>query len=164
MSTENMHIDPMERNWMVVSVILLVLFAAAISVAAFGMGIQVPAPEQRVDPRTVASDPNSPWANPGVREIVAGEKYDIYILAKIWQFLPAEITVPVGSTVTFYVTSSDIQHGFKIQETNANFMVIPGQVSKQTIKFNKAGTYDFICTEYCGAAHAAMAGKIIVSP
>ena len=71
---EKMHVDRYERNWMVASAILLVLFATAVSIAAFGMGIQVPAPEQRVDPKTVASDPNSPWSNPGVREIVAGEK------------------------------------------------------------------------------------------
>ena len=51
MSTKQMHIDPYERNWMIFSAILLVLFATAVSVAAFGMGIQVPAPETRVDPR-----------------------------------------------------------------------------------------------------------------
>ena len=65
MSTQKLHIDPFERNWMIFSAILLVLFATAVSVAAVGMGIQVPAPEQRVDPRTVATDPNSPWSNPG---------------------------------------------------------------------------------------------------
>ncbi|HMV28727.1 MAG TPA: hypothetical protein PKE23_05025, partial [Anaerolineales bacterium] len=75
MSTEKLHIDPYERNWMIISAILLVLFATAVSVAAFGLGIQVPAPEQRVDPKTVATDPNSPWSNPGLREIAPG-KYD----------------------------------------------------------------------------------------
>ena len=47
---EKMHVDRYERNWMVASAILLVLLASAVSIAAFGMGIQVPAPEQRVDP------------------------------------------------------------------------------------------------------------------
>ena len=146
MSTNQIHIDSYERNWMIVSAILLVLFAAAVSFAAFGMGIQVPAPEQRVDPRTVATDPNSPWSNPGLREIEPG-KYDAYILARAipsWEYLPKELTVPAGSSVSFYVTSSDVQHGFKIQDTNANFMVIPGQVSKLTITFDKPGTYNFI--------------------
>jgi uncharacterized membrane protein len=62
-----MHIHPYERNWMVFSAVMLVLFATAVSVAAFGMGIQVPAPEQRVDPRIVATDPNSPWSTPVTR-------------------------------------------------------------------------------------------------
>lgn len=166
MSTQKLHIDAYERNWMIVSFILLVLFASAVSVAAFGMGIQVPAPEQRVDPRTVATDPNSPWSNPGLREVAPG-KYDAYILAHAvpqWEYLPKELTVPVGSSVSFYVTSSDVQHGFKIQDTNANFQVIPGQVSKLTVTFDKPGTYNFICTEYCGSGHAVMYGAVIVTP
>ncbi|HNM36294.1 MAG TPA: hypothetical protein PKI33_04500, partial [Anaerolineales bacterium] len=127
MSTEKLHIDPYERNWMIISAILLVLFATAVSVAAFGLGIQVPAPEQRVDPKTVATDPNSPWSNPGLREIAPG-KYDAYVLARAvpnWEYLPKEMSIPAGSSVSFYVTSADLQHGFKIQNTNANFMVIP---------------------------------------
>jgi cytochrome c oxidase subunit 2 len=166
MSAQKMHVDIYERNWMIFSAIMLVLFATAVSVAAFGMGIQVPAPEQRVDPKTVATDPNSPWSNPGLREI-APNKYDAYILARAvpnWEYLPKEITVPVGSKVTFYVTSPDVQHGFKIQDTNANFMVLPGQVSKLTITFENPGTYNFICTEFCGAGHGVMYGAIIVTP
>jgi len=166
MSTNKMHIDKYERNWLIISAALLVVFATAVSVAAFGLGIQVPGPEQRVDPNTVATDPNSPWSNPGLREISPG-KYDAYILARAvpqWQYLPNEITVPAGSKVTFYVTSSDVQHGFNIQNTNANFMVLPGQVSKLTITFNNPGTYNFICTEFCGAGHGIMYGAVVVTP
>ena len=166
MRTKNIHIDAYELKWIIFSAVLLVLFATAVSVDDFGMGIQVPAPEQRVDPRTVATDPNSPWSNPGLREIEPG-KYDAYILAHAipnWEYLPKELSVPVGSSVSFYVTSSDVQHGFKIQDTNANFQVVPGQVSKLTIKFDKPGTYNFICTEYCGSGHGVMYGAIIVTP
>ena len=166
MSTVKMHVDKYERNWLIFSVVLLVVFAIAIGVAAFGMGIQVPAPEQRVNPNTVATDPNSPWSNPGLREIAPG-KYDAYILAHAvpnWEYLPKEITIPAGSRVTFYVTSSDVQHGFKIQDTNANFMVLPGQVSKLTVTFKNPGTYNFICTEYCGVGHGVMYGAVIVTP
>jgi cytochrome c oxidase subunit 2 len=166
MSAQKMHIDAYERNWMIFSGIMLVLFAVAVSVAAFGMGIQLPAPELRVDPKTVATDPNSPWSNPGLREITP-LKYDAYILAKAvpnWEYAPKELTIPAGSSVSFYVTSPDVQHGFKIQDTNANFMVLPGQVSKLTIKFETPGTYNFICTEFCGAGHGIMYGAIIVTP
>jgi len=81
-----------------------------------------------------------------------------------WEYLPKEISVPAGSKVTFYVTSSDVQHGFKIQDTNANFMVLPGQVSKLTITFDTPGTYNFICTEFCGAGHGIMYGAVVVTP
>jgi cytochrome c oxidase subunit 2 len=166
MNAQKIHVDPYERGWIIFSIILIALFAAAVSFAAFGLGIQVPAPYERVDPNTVAKDPNSPWSNPGLREVSPG-KYDAYILAHAkpqWEYLPKEITIPVGSKVTFYVTSSDVQHGFKIQNTNANFQVVPGQVSKLTIEFKIAGTYNFICTEYCGVGHAVMYGAVIVTP
>lgn len=166
MSAQKIHIHSYERNWMIFSAVMLVLFATAVSVAAFGMGIQVPGPEQRVDPRTVATDPNSPWSNPGLREIAPG-KYDAYILAHAipnWEYLPKEITVPVGSSVSFYVTSSDVQHGFNVQNTNVNFMVIPGQVSKLTVTFKNPGIYNYICNEYCGSGHGIMYGAVIVTP
>ena len=163
MSGKQLHIDSFERGWMIFSALLLVLVASAVAVAAFGLGIQVPSPETRVDPKTVASDPNSPWSNPGLREVAPG-KYDAYILAKTWQYLPAEIRVPVGAKVTFYLTSMDVQHGFNIRDTNVNFQIVPGQVSKLSTTFTKPGTYPYICTEYCGAAHAAMYGAVIVEP
>ncbi len=162
MNAERLYIDRYERAWLIITIALLAIFAIIIGVSAFGMGIQVPLPEQRVDPRTVASDPNSPWSNPGVREVVPGKKYDVYITARIWQFNPREIRVPVGAKVTFYVVSVDVQHGFKIQDTNVNAQIVPGHVTKMTVTFTKPGYYPFICTEYCGAAHAAMAGGITV--
>ncbi len=155
----SMHIDPYERTWMIISVVLVVVFAVAIGVAGFAFGIQVPTPEQRVDPRTVAEE--GPWAEPGLRELAPG-KYEAYILSQTWAFLPREITVPAGSEVTFYITSKDVQHGFKLQDTNLNVQVLPGQVSKLTVTLDEPGDYDYICTEYCGAAHAAMFGTVHV--
>ena len=162
-TNESMHIDPYERAWIIISITLIVIFAIAIGVAGFALGIQVPSPEQRVDPRTVATDPNSPWSDPGLRELAPG-KYEAYILSQTWSFLPREISVPKGATVTFYVTSKDVQHGFKIQDTNINMQIGPGQVSKLTVTFDQPGTYDYICTEYCGSAHAIMYGNITVEP
>jgi cytochrome c oxidase subunit II len=79
-------------------------------------------------------------------------------------FNPTQVRVPAGSSVTFYLTSVDVQHGFQIERTNVNMMVLPGQVSKLTAKFDKPGTYNFICHEYCGVGHHTMFGQIIVEP
>jgi cytochrome c oxidase subunit 2 len=171
-----MHIDPTERSWMRASVIVLVVFAIAITVAGFMLGIQVPTEEKRVDPGTIASE--QPWAaptaedqgDPRVQELVPGSKYAVYITAQMWLYSPNQIptpesgiTIPKGAEVTFYVTSKDVQHGFRLQGTNVNFMVIPGQVSTLQHTFDEAGTFDFICTEYCGTGHAAMYGSITIS-
>ncbi len=163
----SLHIDSYERNWIIVTVVLLVVFATAVSVAGFMMGINVPAPQNRVDPKTVNKE--GPFANPGLRDL-GGGKYEAYVLAQMWKFTPNTLSVPVGSSVTFYITSIDVQHGFKLanlstgEATNLNVQVVPGQVSKLTIKLDKTGTYQYICTEYCGASHPAMFGTLEVTP
>jgi cytochrome c oxidase subunit 2 len=156
---ETLHIDPYEKNWMRISIILVIVFAAAITVAGFALGFQVPSPEERVDPNNLTG----PWENPGLRELSPGV-YELYIIgnATTWQFDPREVEIPVNSTVTFYVTSRDIQHGFKLQDTNINMQIVPGQVSKLTHTFEEVGEYPYICTEYCGVGHAAMFGSLTV--
>ncbi|MFQ5398292.1 MAG: cytochrome c oxidase subunit II [Anaerolineae bacterium] len=159
-----MHVDRSEKIFIISSVILLVVFALAVGISGFAYGIQVPAPELRVDPRTVATPGASPFGDPveeRLRELAPG-KYEVYILAQTWAYQPNQIRIPVGSTVTFYVTSKDVQHGFKVDGTNINMMIIPGQVSRLTATFNKPGTYNFICHEYCGVGHHTMFGQIIV--
>ena len=161
---ESMHVDPYEKRWIFLSIALLVVFIIAIVAAGLALGIQLPSSEQRVNPNTVDA-PGQPWSPElrGLRELAPG-RYEAYILSQVWTFQPRDITVPVGSKVTFYVTSKDVQHGFKIQDTNVNVQIVPGQVSKLTVTFDKPGQYDYICTEYCGAGHAAMFGSVIVEP
>ncbi len=156
----SLHIDPYERNWMRLTVVLLVVFATAVTIAGFALGFQVPSPEERVDPNTVAIG-DGPFGEPGLRAYPDGS-YDLYVVAQMFSFAPNEVTISAGSEVTFYVTSVDVQHGFKIQNTNVNMQIVPGQVSKLTMTFDEPGTYDFICTEYCGSAHAQMYGTLTV--
>ena len=171
-----MHIDPTEKGWIRAAIVVLVIFAISVTIAGFMLGIQVPTEEQRVDPRTISE--TAPWRAPTsdqpddlrVQELIPGEKYEVYITARMWFFSPnaipvpdSGIEIPVGAEVTFYVTSIDVQHGFKVQDTNVNFMAVPGEVSKLTTTFDEAGSYDFICTEYCGVGHASMYGAITIT-
>jgi cytochrome c oxidase subunit 2 len=80
------------------------------------------------------------------------------------EVLPSEIRVAGRRDRDVYVTSVDVQHGFKIQDTNINMMILPGQVSKLTHTFDTAGEFPYACTEYCGVGHQNMFGKIIVGP
>jgi cytochrome c oxidase subunit 2 len=155
------HIDIYEKWWIAASLVVLVIFAMALGVAGFALGIQVPVPEARVDPNTVGE--TGPFADPGLRELAPG-KYEAYVLAQAspWRFYPEEMHLPAGSRVTFYLTSADVQHGFLIPGTNVNVMVLPGQVSKLTATFDEPGTYPYICSEYCGVGHQNMFGTIIV--
>jgi cytochrome c oxidase subunit 2 len=125
------------------------------------MGFQVPGEEARVDPATITE--SGPFANPGVRQIAPSE-FEVYVVSRTFNFDPAEIVVPQGATVTIYVTSQDVQHGFKITDTNVNMQVVPGQVSKLTYTFDRVGEFPYICHEYCGIGHAAMFGRVRVVP
>ena len=157
------HIHAYEKIWMALTVVMLVVFTTLIGVAAFSNGFQVPVPYGRVDPNTIKTSGSFTDANLGLHELAPG-KYEAYLLAQVspWRYYPSELTVPVNSTVTFYVTSADVQHGFRIQDTNVNLQIIPGQISKATYTFTKAGTFNYLCGEYCGVGHQGMFGKIIV--
>jgi len=157
--TPSFEADPYERKWIVVSLVLLIAFMVTVTIAGFALGFQVPGDETRVDPRTVAD--SGPWNEPGLRDRGNGE-YDAYVIARQYLFDPRTITVPVGSSVTFYLTSIDVQHGFKLQNTNVNMQVVPGEVSRLTVEFDEAGEFDYICNEFCGAGHAAMFGSVVV--
>jgi cytochrome c oxidase subunit 2 len=159
-AAEAIHVDRYESVWMRISFAILAIFFVTIAISAFSVGFQVPGVYQRIDPATLM-DADSPFSAPQVRELAPG-RYEAYIRAQIWLFTPGEIHIPAGSTVTFYATSQDVQHGVKILGTNINMMILPGQVSTLTATFDEPGTYQFICHEYCGISHHTMYGQIIV--
>jgi cytochrome c oxidase subunit 2 len=84
--------------------------------------------------------------------------------AQIWTYAPAEIRVPAGSTVTFVATSKDVVHGLFIPGTNVNAMLLPGQITRVSAHFDRAGEYPLLCHEYCGLAHHTMWSRVIVEP
>lgn len=105
---------------------------------------------------------NKAYLEPKVTQIDK-ETYQVYAVARMWQFQPAEIHIPVGSEVDFFITSKDVVHGFNISEKNVNLMAIYGNINKSTVKFEKPGIYKIICHEYCGVGHQAMQAEVIVN-
>ncbi|MEP7257366.1 MAG: hypothetical protein ABI687_03240 [Flavitalea sp.] len=89
--------------------------------------------------------------------------FQVYAVAKMWQFEPSQIYIPVGSEVDFFITSNDVVHGFNIAEKNVNLMAVYGNINKTTVKFDKPGIYKITCHEYCGVGHQAMQAEVIVN-
>jgi cytochrome c oxidase subunit 2 len=148
-----------ELAWILPSVAIPVGMLVALMVSAFGAGIHVPSDEGRIDPTKVAE--TAPFTEPGVVE-VGPSQYEARIVAGIWVFLPSEIRVPAGSTVTFVATSRDVIHGFSLHAANVNLMLLPGRIARATAQFDRPGEHLFICHEYCGIAHHTMFGRVIV--
>ena len=88
--------------------------------------------------------------------------FQVFAVAQMWQFQPAEISIPAGSEVDFFLTSKDVVHGFHIYEKNVNMMAVYGGINKTTVKFDEPGVYKIVCHEYCGIGHQNMEGKVLV--
>lgn len=131
------------------------LFAAAqlglIAFAALKLGITVPSCVTNVKPFTE-----------GQIIKMDGNRYEVHVVSKMWEFSPAVIEVPAGSTVDFYVISKDVTHGFYIDHTNVNLMALPGVVNFAQAHFRQAGQYRIRCHEFCGTGHHAMAAVVNV--
>ena len=150
-----------ELAWILPSIAIPVGMLAALLVTAFGAGIHVPSVAGRIDPTRVTE--TAPFDQPGVVQ-TGPVSYEVRMIGQIWTFTPNEIRVPVGSTVTFVATSKDVIHGLFIPGANVNVMLIPGQISRVTARFDRAGEFFMACHEYCGIAHHTMGGKVIVEP
>jgi cytochrome c oxidase subunit 2 len=150
-----------ELAWILPSVAIPVGMLVALIVSAFGAGIHLPGNEGQVDPTKIAQ--TAPFDRPGLVELAPG-RYEVRLVAQVWAFAPAEVRIPAGSTVTFVATSRDVVHGLLIHGVHLNVMLLPGQVTRATVRFDRPGEYPVVCHEYCGIAHHIMGGKVIVEP
>lgn len=147
-----------EKAFLIASAALLVVFLGALAYASIGMGIHLPSRADEIPPGEVLRTP--PFDQPGVREVEPG-RWEAVVVGRAWGFTPSEIRVPVGEPVTFRVTSADIVHGFYIEDTRVNLMLLPGQVSEITYTFREPREHLLLCHEYCGVGHHAMFGRVI---
>jgi cytochrome c oxidase subunit 2 len=150
-----------ELAWILPSIAIPVGMLAALLVTAFGAGKHVPSIGGQVDPTKVLE--TAPFDQLGLVE-TGPLRYEARLVAQIWAFMPNELRVPVGSTVTFVATSKDVIHGLFIPGANVNVMLIPGQIARVTAHFDREGEFFIACHEYCGIAHHTMGGKVVVEP
>jgi cytochrome c oxidase subunit 2 len=145
-------VDPVEKRVLLGAVLFTGISLALIAYATFGLGATVP-----------TCLPKSGLFEHGSVAKRGAKHYELHYLAKMWSFEPTRVRVPVGSTLDIYVTSKDVTHGFQINGTNVNLMVVPFVVTNASVHFTKPGVYPIICHEYCGAAHQKMNAVIEVS-
>lgn len=150
-----------EKAFLGLSAVMLVVFLGALFYAATAMGISLPSRAGELDPTEVRSTP--PFDEPGIRQLGA-DRYEVVMIGRAWGYEPRELTVPAGAEIVFRLTSPDVIHGFDIEGTRLNAMLIPGQVTELTYTFREPGEHLIICHEYCGAGHHTMYGTIEVVP
>ena len=154
-----MKVHSYEKAFLTVGAGMLVVFLITLALTSYTMGISLPDDVDTIDPSQVRTIP--PFDNPGVRETAPGQ-YEVVMIGQAWSFTPNEVRIPAGSKVTFLMTTPDVIHGFHVEGTRLNVMLLPGQVSRVEYTFEEPGEHLIICHEYCGIGHHNMWGKVVV--
>jgi cytochrome c oxidase subunit 2 len=79
-------------------------------------------------------------------------------------FSYTDMYVPVGTTVTLRITSSDVVHSWWIPKLGGKADAVPGHTNDTWFRINEPGTYVGQCAELCGDGHADMIGRVIALP
>jgi len=87
------------------------------------------------------------------------------LIASRFKFEPDTVEVTEGDRVRLTVRSIDTEHGLTIKRLNVK-VVAPKTGEAASVEFvaDKAGIYEFKCSEYCGSGHGRMKGQLVVSP
>ena len=107
-----------------------------------------------------------------------GEVQVIDVSAKKYEFAPAEIHVKVGARVQIKLHPTDKTHGIKLQPNSegsnpqgpaglrfiGQSSIHAGKNEEAVLEFvaERAGTYLFECSKFCGLGHKGMRGKLVV--
>jgi cytochrome c oxidase subunit II len=146
-----MTITQLEKRilWVSVIFVMLLLGFAALAINVFHVGL--------------------PTCLTSVKPFQKGElithsptHYELHYVAKMWKFEPQEVTVPAGSTVDIYLSTTDVTHGLIMPGTDLNLMAVPGVVNYARVRFDQPRTYQVICHEFCGTGHDRMAASVRV--
>ena len=158
-----MHIDPLEKKWMVVIGFMTVVMVGSMTYAAIMLNLNPPSNPETIDPKTLHLSGEFTEDNLGVQTNPDGS-LTVRMIAARYAFYPMEIEVPVDTQVTFRITTPDVLHGVHVPFTNMSTMIVPGYVSEVTTTFKREGEATFLCNEYCGLGHDYMWSKLRVVP
>jgi cytochrome c oxidase subunit II len=146
---------PLEIGWTVGAALILVVLTAVTFV--FLDGIKNPA--------KTGTD-GLQFANVGQPQAPDGKSLEIQVNGQqyLWRYdYPGkeiysyyEMVVPINTTVTLDVTSSDVQHSWWVPKLGGKADAVPGHVNQTWFKISKPGLYKGQCAELCGDNHADM--------
>ena len=150
-----------ERRWLALSGLMSLTFVILIAYNLATEGTHIAQRTSKAAPEQILAQ--DVFREPGVRQLAPG-KIQVTTVAQAFVFQPADITVPVGADIEFYLAAADVIHGYQIERTNVNVELIPGEVARLNYTFDDPGVYRITCNEYCGIGHHNMLGTITVLP
>jgi len=88
--------------------------------------------------------------------------HEITLTAKDSGFEPDSITVKKGEKVRLIATAADCDHEFKLEAFDISQALAKGDPAIIEFTADKAGTFEFKSSVYCGRGHRKMKGKLVV--
>jgi cytochrome c oxidase subunit 2 len=152
-------VERVERRWATLSIAIVI---ALVVMAAFAGIHQAVMPQTRietVDPRTLHIAGEFIESNLG-SAVEPDGSVTVRAVGQQYSFTPQCIVVPTDTPITFRATSADVVHGFLIEHSTVNTMLVPGYVSTVTAHFTKPAEVYMPCHEFCGVGHEGMWARI----
>ena len=153
--------ERVEHRWAAVSVAIVVLLVVIATFAGLFHAAMPQGRVETVDPRSLHLDGEFIESNLG-SALEPDGSITVRGIGQQYSFTPSCMIVPTDTLVTFRTTSADVVHGFLIDGTNINLMLVPGYVSSLKARFATAGERLMPCHEFCGLGHEGMWGRIKV--
>lgn len=155
------HAERVEHRWAAIMVAIIVLF---IGIATFAGLYHAAMPQRQVetvDPRTLHLRGEFIESNLG-STVEPDGSVTVRAIGQQYSFTPSCLLVPTDTPITLRMTSADVVHGFLIDGTNINLMLVPGYVSSLGARFNGPGERLMACHEFCGVGHEGMWARVKV--
>ncbi len=102
---------------------------------------------------------------------VPSDAIPVYVVGKQWmwhiehqggQREIGELHIPVERSIALVMTSQDVIHSFSIPGFRVKQDILPGRYTTLWFKATRTGDFHWFCTQYCGAAHSRMIGRVFV--
>jgi len=153
--------ERVERRWAAAAVLIVVFLAGMAAFAGVHQATMPQAAVEIVDPTALHLEGEFTEANLG-SAVEADGSVTVRAIGQQYSFSPPCLVVPAETPITFRATSADVVHGFLVQGTNINTMLVPGYVSVQKATFGVPGDHIMPCQEFCSVGHEGMWGKVKV--
>lgn len=73
-----------------------------------------------------------------------------------------EIRLPLNKPVQVLLRSKDVLHDFYVPQFRVKLDMVPGLVSRFWFTPTRTGSFEILCSEYCGVGHFNMRGRVVV--
>jgi cytochrome c oxidase subunit II len=156
-------IERTERRWLFVMAGMLGVMLAVIVLTGASQMLHPLSDVETINPATLHMQGEFVESNLG-SAVEPDGSITVRMIAQQYMFVPQCAVVPADTSIRFRMTSADVTHGFFVQSTNTNAMLVPGYITNVMTSFAHPGTYEMPCDEFCGFGHHAMTARIVVLP